>query len=130
MTLEEITRTLQTVAENQQLTAQCQMEPEATAQEIAQFHEQVLRNYKARQAMLEASFRQVRKSSKKGQGKMIKARPDAPARRDTRHTSVSRRRSPAPWGWSIRSRSIHQAHALRPRVPDRNGLRAAAADRR
>src|SRR5215510_7265397 len=60
----------------------------------------------------------------------IKARLDGLARRDTRHTNASRRQSLALWDWPIQSRNIHPAHALRRRDPDRNVLRAAAADRR
>src|SRR5262247_1260534 len=59
MTIDEITRTLQMVAENQAQTTQRQAELEATVQEIAQFHQQVLRNHEARQAHLDEAFKML-----------------------------------------------------------------------
>src|SRR5262249_53314413 len=62
MTIEEIERTLQTVAENQaQLTADVQKLTGANRilEEASALHQQVLRNHEARQAGLEESFRKL-----------------------------------------------------------------------
>ncbi|MCI0662789.1 MAG: hypothetical protein L0220_17110, partial [Acidobacteria bacterium] len=59
MTIDEITRTLQTVAENQAQTTQRQAELEATVQEIAQFHQQALRNHEVRQAHFDEAFKML-----------------------------------------------------------------------
>jgi len=72
MTIEDITQTLQTVASNQaQTSADISALREQTEklagvgsllEEAAALHQQVLRNYEARQAKLEESFRQVAES--------------------------------------------------------------------
>src|SRR5262249_60357606 len=62
MTIEEIERTLQTVAENQaQLTADVQKLTGANRilEEASALHQQVLRNHEARQARLEESFQRL-----------------------------------------------------------------------
>ncbi len=59
MTIEEIQLTIQTVAENQAQFSARQAKLEETIQDVAQLHQQVLRNHENRQASLEASFRKV-----------------------------------------------------------------------
>ena len=59
MTIEEITRPLETIPENQAHTTQSKVELEATVQEIAQFHQQVLKDHSARQAKLDEAIRVV-----------------------------------------------------------------------
>jgi hypothetical protein len=69
MTLDDITRTLQTVAENQaQFTADLGALREQTEklarsdrllEEATQLHQQVLRNHEARQTHLDEAFKQV-----------------------------------------------------------------------
>jgi chromosome segregation ATPase len=57
MTIEEITHKLETVDENQEHTTQPKTELEATVQQIAQFHQDVLKDHEARHAKLDEAIR-------------------------------------------------------------------------